>query len=334
MKDLFASLNDVVIDFENYEDRRLTEPEKRKIKQRLTKLLRGRQPGKTRPIVTAAALLLVFCLGFTGIAQNPGVLAHIPLIGASLEGYIHSNRSDLQDYKTVIGTTVEDNGIEIRLNEVLLDNGRLVVSNTFRSYTVDLERVSMTPTVYIDGKKIQMGSHGSMEKVDEFTCLSNLSLDLEGVDISQMLNIRLSYNDMFYTDTGKRVKGHWEDFEFSASGQKLMSETRTVVINRELHFEDGQEIVVKDLVISPFSTTLNYSSVNGSEHISFEIEDQDGNRQFANRAKVLSAESYNRFEQKSLEKARRATIIPVRLNRDTGKFEPYPDQAFEVNLDI
>lgn len=123
---------------------------------------------------------------------------------------------------------------------------------------------------------------------------------------------------MFYTDTGKRVRGHWDDFEFAATGKRLMAETRTIVINKKLVFDDGQQITVRDLVISPFSTTLNYSSVNGKERISFEIEDQDGYRQQPNSAHVLSKNSYNRFEEKSLANATRLTITPVRFMLETG----------------
>lgn len=89
-------------------------------------------------------------------------------------------------------------------------------------------------------------------------------------------------------------------------------------------------MVVRDLVISPFSTTLNYSSVNGKERISFEIEDQDGYRQQPNSAHVLSKNSYNRFEEKSLANATRLTITPVRFMLETGTYEAFPDKAFEV----
>ena len=154
--------------------------------------------------------------------------------------------------------------------------------------------------------------------------------DLEDIKIDEILNIKISYNDMIYTDTGKRVKGNWEPFEFTANGENLMAETRTILINKKLAFPDGQEIMVKDMVISPFSTMLNYSCENGKDRILFAIEDQDGYRQEPNRAKMLSANSCNRFDQKSLANATRVTITPMRLIRKTGTFEAYPDKAFEV----
>jgi len=333
MKELFESLNNVVMDLDDYEGAELTNLEKKQMKRRLAKKLKNKKPARAKHMITAAAVLALFSFGFVGIADNPSVLANIPLIGAALEEYIDSSHSSLDDYKVVIGKTVEDNGIEIKLNEVLLDNGRVVISSTFRSSTVELEKVSMTPTLYINGEKILIGSHGVMKRVDESTCISCLSLDLENINIDDMLKIKISYNDMFYTDTGKRVRGNWDDFEFAATGQRLMTKLRTIEINQKMFFEDGQEITVKDLVISPFSTTLNYSSVNGKEHISFEIEDQDGNWQQPNRAPVLSEDSYNRFEQKSLEDASRLTITPVRLILETGTYEAFPDKAFEVIID-
>ena len=77
---------------------------------------------------------------------------------------------------------------------------------------------------------------------------------------------------------------------------------------------------------------LNYSCAGGKEYISFEIEDQNGYRQQPNRAKMLSPNSYNRFDQKSLANATRVTVIPRHLILKTGNFEAYPDKAFEVIL--
>jgi len=333
MSELFKTLNNIPVDFDDYQETKLTDLEKKQIKKRVTKKLKTRKPGSTKRMIAVAAVLAVLAFGFVGIAHNPSAVANIPLIGASLEKYIDSSRKSLEDYKVVIGKTVEDKGIEIGLNEVMLDNGRLVISSTFRSSTVDLERVSMSPTVYINGKKVLIGMHGSMKKIDDSTCISYKSVDLEGINIDKVLNIKISYNDMYYTDTGKPVGGNWDSFEFAVSGEKLMTETRTVKINKKLVFADGQEITVRDLVISPFSTTLNYSSVNGQEHISFEIEDQNGNRLRPNRARVLSKNSYNRFEEKSMENAAKLTIIPVRMNVKSGTFEAFEDKAFEVKID-
>lgn len=332
MNDFFETLNNVVIDCDMYQDDELTELEQKQIKKRLGRRIRRKKPFPKKAIIATAAVLAAFSLGFFTLNGNSGVWANIPLIGAALEEYIDSSRSSLDDYKVVVGKTAADSGIEIQLNEVLLDNGRLVVSSTFRSAKVDLETVSMTPTVYINGEKILIGSHGGMTRVDDTTCISCLSVDLENVDMNKMLDIKISYDDMFYTDTGKRVQGHWDDFEFCATGRRLMAETRTIAINKQLDFEDGQHILIKDLVISPFSATLNYSSTNGKEYISFEIVDQDGDRQRPNRARVFSEESYNRYEQKSLENAEWITITPMRLELKTGVFEPYPEKAFKVAI--
>lgn len=332
MKELFKSLNNVSIDCDDYDAGELTELEKQQMKKRIAQKLKNNKPGIARGVIAAAAVLALLSFGFAGVAQNPSVLANIPLIGAALEEYIDSSKPNLEDYKVVIGQTVEDKGIEIRLNEVLLDNGRLVVSSTFSSAIVDCERLGGTPIVYINGKKVLIGSTGSAKRIDDTTVITYTSVDLEDIKIDKVLNIKISYNDMIYTDTGKKVKGDWEPFEFTATGEKLMAETRTIVINQKLAFPDGQEITVTDMVISPFSTMLNYSCAGGTEYISFEIEDQNGYRQKPNRARTLSTNSYNRFDQKSLADATRVTVTPMSLILKTGTFETYPDKAFEVIL--
>ncbi|MCP1357215.1 DUF4179 domain-containing protein [Aneurinibacillus migulanus] len=67
-----------------------------------------------------------------GIHTDIRALADIPLIGSVIEEYVNNEEdvnnkeAPLDDYKTVVGQTVTDNGIKVRLNEVLLDEGRLV----------------------------------------------------------------------------------------------------------------------------------------------------------------------------------------------------------------
>ncbi len=332
MNDIFTGLNNVTIDFDDYENTELTEMEKWQLKKRIKKKLKTRPTASLKTMAATAAVLALLVFGSVGIANNTSVLANVPLIGAALEELIDSNRQSLDDYKVVIGKTVEDKGIEIRLNEVLLDNGRLVISSTFRSSNIDLDRVSMTPMVYINGRKILSGAHGSSQEVTNSTYISCSSIDLRDVKMDEVLKIKISYDDIFYADTGKSIHGNWDDFEFTATSTKLMAETQTTGINKRLTFDDGQEIVVKNIIISPFSTTLNYSSINGSDHISFDIEDQDGNKLRANSAHVLSKNSYNRFDEKSLENATKLIITPIKLNFETGKFQAFPDKAFDVTI--
>lgn len=332
MKDLYTALNDIPIDFDDYETTELTELENRHLKKRVSKKLKTRSTAVLKTMVATAAVLTLLVFGSVGVASNTSVLANVPLIGAALEELIDSNRQSLDDYKVVIGKTVEDKGIEIRLNEVLLDNGRIVISSTFRSSTIDLDRVSMTPMVYINGKIILSGAHGGSREVGDSTYISCSSIDLRDVKMDEVLKIKISYDGIFYADTGKSIHGNWDDFEFTATGTKLMAETKTTRINKRLTFDDGQEIVVKNVIISPFSTTLNYSSIHGRDHISFDIEDQDGNKLHANSAHVLSKNSYNRFDQKSLENATKLTITPVKLNLETGKYQAFPDKAFDVTI--
>ena len=82
------------------------------MKKRIARKLKDNKPGIARRVVAAAAVLALLSFGFAGVAQNPSVLANIPLIGAALEEYVDFSKPDLEDYKVVIGKTVEDKGKE------------------------------------------------------------------------------------------------------------------------------------------------------------------------------------------------------------------------------
>ena len=58
-------------------------------------------------------------------------LADIPIIGNALEKFVYSQEGSLSDYKTVIGDSVKDNGVKVTLNEIILDEGQLLISSTF-----------------------------------------------------------------------------------------------------------------------------------------------------------------------------------------------------------
>ncbi len=68
-----------------------------------------------------------------------------------------------------------------------------------------------------------------------------------------------------------------------------------------------------------------YLSTNGKDFF-LKLLTRTVNRQRPNSARLISEDSYNRFEQKFLENAGRITVSSMRLVLETGEFEPYPEK--------
>ena len=93
------------------------------------------------------------------------MIADIPLIGSKMEDYVNSRGEPLKEYKTTIGQTVYDNGVEVRLDEVMIDEGQIIVNSTFKSSRVNLEDSYPSPDIYINGKLLNgSGSGGDKNK--------------------------------------------------------------------------------------------------------------------------------------------------------------------------
>lgn len=83
------------------------------------------------------------------------MIADIPLIGSKMEDYVNSRGEPLKEYKTTIGQTVYDNGVEVRLDEVMIDEGQIIVNSTFKSNSVNLGGFFTAPRCLYKWKRVK-----------------------------------------------------------------------------------------------------------------------------------------------------------------------------------
>ena len=301
MKDLFAMLNEVVVDENEYDETPLSDMEKKQIKRRMKKKLKKKQNHTKRNIVIVTSAAALFFITMT--VDMRGMIADIPLIGSKMEDYINSKGEPLKEYKTTIGQTVYDNGVEVRLDEVLIDEGQIIVNSTFKSSSVKLGEVFPAhPHIYINGEELNGSGGGGQKKVNDYTYTFFSTTDLKDTNMNKMnlegeLDIKVIYRRITPLNDKAPVKGEW-GFSFKASGDKLKAETKTIPIQKYFTLENGQKIEVEDLKISPVSTKLNYKMLNGSElDVTFSAKDQNGNDLKPMSGHTLAKDSYARFEK-------------------------------------
>lgn len=332
MSELFEKFNDEKIDTEEFEEVQLSEIEKKSIKKRIAKKLRKRSlfPVKTLSAVASLAL-------FSMIAVNTQfALADIPIIGEKLEAFVYSQAGTLTDYKTVIGDSVEKNGVKVTLNEVILDDGQLLISSTFHTKLAGTDLAYnwySNIDVYIDGQEMELGGGGGPQKITESYIPYFWAADIGHIDLQKEKSIRIVFNDLERSDSEKIIEGKWS-FNFKASGENLMANTKKVPIHQHFTLDNGQTVEVEELILTPVTSQISYKMSDIHDDVYFRIEDEHGQEvqeiggQYSG-DENSGYENYNRF---AAIEGHKIKIIPVVSATDHSYEYILTDEIFEVEL--
>lgn len=336
MNELYKALNDVEVDTTEYKSAELTDLEKRSMKKRVQKKIgRRNKVFKLRVGGVAVAAIILFSFSVSG---NISALAKVPFFGLLMEDYLKINDAQsLESYKTVIGTTVENKSGEITLNEVLIDEGQLVINSTFHSNNAISGRLSPFPTVYIDGEETVGGGAGNVEKINDSTYTFFSAMNVQNIELSKELEIKVVYKDI---GRSSAIAGKWV-FEFQASGESLFAERKSIPIGKEFLLDNGQRIIVDEIVLTPASTTLNYQMLSKEEYVydydvHFIVEDDAGKKYEPRSAITLGKNSHLRIEVLD-EKITKLKITPYLISGKEGKektdyYKVLTEEAFEIEL--
>ncbi|GIP14720.1 hypothetical protein J40TS1_03620 [Paenibacillus montaniterrae] len=325
MQSEFERLNDVVIDLSDYENsEQLNYFERARIKKRIKSKLGNKKsfPVKSAVVVAVTASVLLYTGTQTNIkAAFNDFASNIPIVRGLLDLFVGQPDQQIAEYKTAIGQTTTSNGVDVRLDEVLIDTGRLIISSTFHSNTVDLGNISRPfPSVFINDRDVfEHGGGGStsVNKIDEQTYSFISAVDLRDTSIEGELQIKIIYDNLRDLQDDEIYKGNW-GFSFETSAEQLLGDMRTISINRSLILDNGQEIQIENLELSPISTRLNYKMINGTEFdVHFEVHDSDGTILKPVSATTASENSHIRFPKLD-EGTRTLTIIPYLLSGKEG----------------
>lgn len=120
---------------------------------------------------------------------------------------------------------------------------------------------------------------------------------MRDIDISKELDIKIVFEDIHMRNNDSMLGGEW-GFSVKASGEKLMSDIKTIPVHKQFELENGQKIEVTDLKITPVSTKLNYKISNPIDyHVFFIAKDQNGKELRFKSGMIDEKNSYIRFEK-------------------------------------
>ncbi|MEH6982237.1 DUF4179 domain-containing protein [Priestia megaterium] len=145
MKNQYDLLNGSSVDFDEYEEIELTASEKKRMKKRLKREIKPARK-KARPLIAAAVLLLAVT---PVMMQNETVWASAvrisQQIGQQIELLMNKPKGSLSSYKKTVNETATDQGIQVKVNELMLDDGQVLLGLTisadeFRKTALGLNR--------------------------------------------------------------------------------------------------------------------------------------------------------------------------------------------------
>lgn len=263
-----------------------------------------------------------------------------------IEDFTNFKGSEAAQYKNVFGESVTDNGVTIRLDEVIFDMEQMIITYSVTQNKADFSDIG-NPLVrlYINNSEFKGGFSGSHIDVDKNTRRFILILDKIKPDIPKgELNIKLSFGKHYlYPELTKFLEGKWE-FSFVTNREELMKNVRVVSVNKVIKMKNNDSVNVDKIIFTPISTTLKFSGKSPNEIADlvpyFNIYYEDGTKLMA----TGSHKSQNGLDDGKIEGYCRFQ----NLNSNSGKIkiEPYCDkydknhsynkelakQAFEIEI--
>jgi len=259
-RNIYDILNEVEIDLNEYSQEAFTDIEKRKIKNKLKKSNNKKTPIYKKCAVAVMVLLMVG-LFTTHLGNN--ILAYANAIAYDIAHFLRIEKN-LDAYKTVINKSITNDGITIQLNEVILDNDQLIVSatSTFDKKLEKDSRITSFSCVYVNGRNVSYGGHGSSKQTDDSTIEEVMVHSLEN-SLSGDLNIKVVFSDIRINE--QTQEGTWV-FEFKTSGDELALDTQQVLLDHTFTLENGQIISLE-----------KYTSNNIGQKIYFSMDSKGTN---------------------------------------------------------
>ncbi|EHJ00596.1 hypothetical protein CDLVIII_4060 [Clostridium sp. DL-VIII] len=295
MKDEYSLLNNVEIDFSQYEIEDVSELEKKKMMKKFTKSKNKKVfLNKNKALAAVVALLLAVNLG----AHGNKVLAAVASFKYSINTWLGINTTG-EKYSTEIGKTLEGKDIKLTLNEFFTDNSRIIINfniNKKKNELVDNNN-KLAPDIYINGKKIERSSDyvgysiaGYKDFVEydnvennEIETDSNVILEVEMKDLplSDKEDVKLVFSSL-----AEKYGVSYSDFTFNFVYDSTTYKNNTKVIQVDKNIKIGDnELSLDNVTVKPDRVLISGSAKgfsawenNNDVNYYYDIVDSNGDQ--------------------------------------------------------
>ena len=298
---------------------------------------KGNKKTKGRWMKAAVAAAAAVCI--LAASTNQGVLAMIKSLSYDISKTLGIGK-DLSPYATVVDKSMTNEEVTITLNEVILAHGELLVSTT-ETYA-DMAPVSSEyyAAVYINGRIMDKGNSGGSEQLDVHSIGSVMAYDIEGVDVTNEMDIELIYVKGEAPASSSDLK-----FSFKASGTELAADTKIITLDETFVMEDGSKMTAEQLAHNDVDTKIILKHIDQSENtytikftgeddlgnpVEFYMSSADGERSIMQLDRLISPELNE--EAKSLNLTPYAAEMPKESGRFNEDYKQIGD-SFVISLE-
>lgn len=227
---------------------------------------------------TIAAGVVVAGTTMAGII-NPELVSAIPIVGDVFEYFndgVYKQASDkYEELGNDVNITVEDKGVKVSLNKVVIDDNILVASllvesDKFIGYDElrnPQDFLNTDLNILINGE-IPNSWNPKVTIVNESTAAIILEANVSDIDLSSEVNIDLDINN-FTRGRKTLAKGNWA---FNIKATKG-SESNIYEVNKSLKLID-EEVNIEKLVVTPLNNRLTFSGIT-NDYENFMVDENN-----------------------------------------------------------
>lgn len=194
MKNEYDFLNGSSVDFDEYEEIELTASEKKRMKKRLKREIKPVRK-KARPLIAAAVLLLAVT---PVMIQNETVWASAVRIsqqlGQQIELLMNKPEGSLSSYKKAVNETATDQGIEVKVNELMLDDGQVLLGLTISADEIRRTALGLNQNAPIRPGELRV-KIGNMSFFDSASSITNETIKNKGGSWNYLYALKLTQAD-------------------------------------------------------------------------------------------------------------------------------------------
>ncbi len=341
-KNIYDMLNDYNINFDELKEEGFNDIEKKKIKYNFKKSINkeNKKSNKRKKTIIAATFIGALFIGFIGTDVGATVVYGIKMASYEIATFL-GIKKDLSSYKTVVNKTLSNYELEIKLNEIILDNDELIISSTFKPKDEKLEGKSifLIPEVFVNGSSLGVTMAGGLGGIiiDDSGYSTAMEYSFKEEEYNGDLDIKITYRDMFINQEFKRTEPI--TFEFTTSSEELANNTKKIELNNTFTLASGEEIKLNKYTSNVISEKIYYSiDRKGKDETPYYIklkgQDNEGNKIAFTLSKGTSNWGVLKLDNKEYKISETATSItlapyaiqfPIENNKSDNNIEQIND---------
>lgn len=270
-KDVYKLMNEVQVDIDSYEEEKLSELEKKKMKKSIMQSLNKKRGKSTKNYYQKRGLLVASALIVAvGVLGSENVQGAIHLLTYSIAQGLGIEK-DLASYTEVLNQAITKNGATIQLNEVILNNDELILTSTIKvDEKLEYGFAHTGTEIFINGKEAFLSGGGGSSRVDDYTVTDVMTYQLnEKVqkELEGNIDIKIVMKDI-RTDS-KTYRGKWI-FEFTVNGDELRGDTKEMPLDYAFKLDEEQTVQLIKYTQNDIGDKIYYD--RGDKPISYDLE--------------------------------------------------------------